>query len=215
MIRFDHVSEGPVQDLSFELGKGSTAKVVYGSDDMRHVFFAVATGLRRPNAGSVRLFGKDLYALNELDRLALFERIGVVPADGGMIGNLKAWENLLLPAWYHRGITAPDAERKVLALFRQLGLEERVLPRRMGQLPDRLTLYEKRAVALVRAMLMEPDILIYDSLFAGLDREASNHIVKLTGEYHAEKTGRVTVHLCPDDAVAAHLPADRTITLTH
>ncbi|MEX2164015.1 MAG: ATP-binding cassette domain-containing protein [Sulfuricaulis sp.] len=215
MISFDHVTEGPMRDLSFDLVAGTRAKAIYDSDERRNVFFSVITGLRRPAKGSVIWDGQDIYALEESERLTLFERSGVVPADGGLISNLKAWENLMLPAWYHRGVTAPQAERKVVDLFRQLGMTEAGLRRQMGQLPDQLTMYEKRAVALVRAMLMEPDILIYDSLFTGLDRESSDQIMSVTGEYHGKKPGRISLYLCADDAVSARLTTDQTITLTH
>jgi len=77
-----------------------------------------------------------------------------------------------------------------------------------------LSLYERRVVALARAMLMEPDILIYDFTFAGLERDAAQQLMKLTGEFHGRKAGRVSLYLCPDDAVSARLAADSTITLT-
>lgn len=215
MIRFNQVSDGSMQGLSFAFGQGATAKILFGSDDQKSELYAVLTGLHRPGAGRVFLFDEDLYALKERERLQLFRRIGVVPEDGGMISNLKAWENLLLPAWYHRGITAREAERDVVTIFRQLGLDEADLKKRMGRLPDQLTLYEKRAVALVRAMLMEPDILIYDFIFAGLDREAARRLMKITEGYHSRKAGRISVFLCPEEAISAQLPADHTINLAH
>ncbi len=215
MIRFDHVDNGAIRDLSFDLGQGVTAKVLFDSEDKKNDFFAILTGLRPPQAGRVLLLGEDVYALREKERLQLFQRIGVVPANGGMISNLKAWENLLLPIWYHRNVTAPEAEREVVRLFRQLDLDDAGLRKRMGQLPDQLTLYEKRAVALVRTMLMEPDILIYDFVFTGLDREATRRFMKLTEEYHDKKSGRVSMHLCPEDAVSERLSADHTINLAH
>ena len=215
MIRFDHVTQGPVRNLSFDLDRGGTAKILFDSEDRKNQFFRLLAGRRRPETGKILFFGEDLFARAEDERVALFQRIGVVPADGGMISNLKAWENLLLPAWYHRGLTAAQAERPVAAIFEQLGEGEAGLKQRMGELPDKLSLYERRAVALARAMLMEPDILIYDFTFAGLDRDAAQQLMKLTGEFHGRKAGRVSLYLCPDDAVSARLAADSTITLTH
>ena len=214
MIRFDHVTRGPISNLSFELDRGGTAKILFDSEDRKNQLFRLLAGRRRPETGKILFFGEDLFARAEDERVALFQRIGVVPADGGMISNLKAWENLLLPAWYHRGLTAEQAERPVTAIFEQLGEGEAGLKQRMGELPDRLSLYERRVVALARAMLMEPDILIYDFTFAGLDRDAAQQLMRLTGEYHGRKAGRVSLYLCPDDAVSARLAVDSTITLT-
>jgi phospholipid/cholesterol/gamma-HCH transport system ATP-binding protein len=214
MIRFESVTKGPVRNLSFELNSGGTAKILFDSEDRKNQFFRLLAGLRRPETGRILFFGEDLFAHEEDERLALFRRVGVVPADGGLISNLKAWENLLLPAWYHRGLTAEQAERPVVELFDQLGSGEAGLKRRMGELPGQLSLYERRVVALARAMLMEPDILIYDFTFAGLERDAAQQLMKLTGEFHGRKPGRVSLYLCPDDAVSARLVADSTITLT-
>jgi phospholipid/cholesterol/gamma-HCH transport system ATP-binding protein len=213
MIRFDHVTQGSVRNLSFDLDRGGTAKILFDSEDRKNLFFGMLAGRQRPETGKILFFGEDLFAHGENERLALFQRIGVVPADGGMISNLKAWENLLLPAWYHHGLTAQQAERPVAAIFEQLGEGEAGLKQRMGELPDKLSLYERRAVALARAMLMEPDILIYDFTFAGLERDAAQRLMKLTGEFHGRKPGRVSLYLCPDDAVSARLAADSTITL--
>jgi predicted ABC-type transport system involved in lysophospholipase L1 biosynthesis ATPase subunit len=215
MIRFESVTKGSVRNLSFDLDPGSTAKILFDSEDRKNLVFGLLAGLQRPEAGKVLFFDEDLFAHEEDVRLALFRRIGVVPAHGGLISNLKAWENLLLPAWYHRGLTAEQAERPVAEIFDQLEPGEAGLKQRMGELPGQLSLYERRVVALARAMLMEPDILIYDFTFAGLERDAAQQLMKLTGEFHGRKAGRVSLYLCPDDAVSARLATDSTITLTH
>ena len=214
MIRFERVTKGPVRNLSFNFESGGTAKILFDSEDRKNLLFGLLAGLRRPEAGKVLFFGEDVFAHEENERLALFQRIGVVPAHGGLISNLKAWENLLLPAWYHHGLTAEQAERPVAEIFDQLEPGEAGLKQRMGELPGQLSLYDRRVVALARAMLMEPDILIYDFTFTGLERDAAQRLMKLTGEFHGRKAGRVSLYLCPDDAVSARLAADNTITLT-
>jgi phospholipid/cholesterol/gamma-HCH transport system ATP-binding protein len=215
MIRFERVTKGPVRNLSFDLDSGGSAKMLFDSEDRKNILFGLLAGLQRPEAGKVLFFGEDLFAHEEKERLVLFQRIGVVPAHGGLISNLKAWENLLLPAWYHRGLTAEQAERPVAEIFDQLEPGEAGLKQRMGELPGQLSLYERRVVALARAMLMEPDILIYDFTFTGLERDTAQRLMKLTGEFHGRKAGRVSLYLCPDDAVSARLMADQTINLAH
>lgn len=215
MIRFERVTKGPLRHVSFDLDSGRSAKILFDSEDRKNNLFSLLTGRQRPEAGKITFFGEDLFAHRENERVALFQRIGVVPADGGMISNLKAWENLLLPAWYHRGLTAPEAEPLVSKIFEQLDPGESGLKRRLGELPDKLSLYERRAVALARAMLMEPDILIYDFISAGLERDAAQRLMQLAGEFHGRKAGRVSLYLCPNDAVSARLTVDHTITMAH
>lgn len=215
MIRFDRVRGETFGEISFELEAGATARIIFDSQEQNNELFGVLTGLRRPRAGEVRLLDQNLHALDEIGRLAWFQRIGVVPEDGGLISNLKAWENLMLPAWYHHGLTARTAEPEVVQIFQRLGQDENSLRRWLGRLPGQLSLTEKRSVALARAMLMQPEIMIYDSIFAGLERAAAQRLMDLTREYHAGKPGRVSLYLCADDAMSARLAADHTVTLTH
>jgi phospholipid/cholesterol/gamma-HCH transport system ATP-binding protein len=215
MIRLDTVSAGMVRDLSFTIEAGVAVKILFDSAEQKNPLCAALSGLRRPDAGHVVLLDQDIYELREKDRLPLFQRVAMVPEFGGLISNLKAWENLMLPAWYHRGRAASDVEREVVTLFRKLGVDEAALRERMGKLPDQLTLHDRRAVALARAMLMEPEVLIYDFIFAGLERDAAERMLQLTREFHGAKPGRMSLYLCPDDAISARLPADRTITLVH
>ena len=78
----------------------------------------------------------------------------------------------------------------------------------MGKLPDRLTALERRLVALVRALLPEPELLVYDFLTSGLDAGAADRLLRLTQRLHGEKPGRVSVYLCPDDAASETIRAD-------
>lgn len=215
MIRFDHVRGDSIRELSFELKQGATAKILFDSQEQKGELFGILTGLRRPRVGTVLLWGANLHALRETERLAQFQRIGVVPEDGGLVSNLKAWENLMLPVWYHHETAAREVERDVLKIFSKLGQDEDGLRRWLGRLPDQLSLPEKRSVALVRAMLMQPDILIYDSIFTGLERDTAQRLMGLTREYHAGKPGRISLYLCPDDATSVRLATDHTITLSH
>jgi len=215
MIRLDSVSAGAVRDFSLTCDAGEAVKILFDSAEQKNPLCAALAGLLRPDSGGVILFDQDIYQLWEKDRLPFFQRVAMVPEYGGLISNLKAWENLVLPAWYHRGRAAPDVEGEVVTLFRRLGYDEAALRARMGRLPDQLTLHDKRAVALVRAMLMEPEVLIYDFIFAGLERDAAEHMMQLTREFHGTRPGRISLYLCPDDAISARLPADQTITLAH
>lgn len=215
MIRFDRVRGETFGEISFELATNATGKIIFDSQEQKKELFGVLTGLRQPRTGNVLLRGAKLHALGEREQLEQYQHIGVVPEDGGLISNLKAWENLVLPVWYHHGQSAREVERDVVKIFGRLGQDEDGLRRWMGQLPGRLTLHEKRSVALTRAMLMQPEIMIYDSIFAGLERAAAQRLMDLTREYHAGKPGRVSLYLCADDAMSARLAADHTITLTH
>src|SRR3989338_7774043 len=192
MIRLENVTRGAIHDLSLEVAAGQVCRLTVPSRDIKDELFALLAGHAPPDEGRVRLFDTDVYALAEPQRIGLYRRVGMVPEQGGLISNLKAWENILLPAWYHRKLDAAAADLRAL----------------MGKLPDRLTALERRLVALVRALLPEPEILVYDLLTSGLDAGAADRLLRLTQRLHGEKTGRVSVYLCPDDAASETIRAD-------
>lgn len=213
VLGLENVSVGPLRKLSLTLSAGQTARLTIASQDAKSTLFALLAGHRAPESGTVRLFGEDLYALPEDVRVPLYRRAGFVPEQGGLISNLKAWENLLLPAAYHQGLDAGAAEARVVALWREAETGGADLREVMGRLPDRLTAFERRVVALIRALLPQPDLLVYDFLSSGLDAGSAARLYALTRRFHGEKPGRVSVYLCADDAASATLPADVTLRL--
>lgn len=215
VLRAEQLSTGLVRDLSFEVPAGGVCKLLVSSRDRRNELVALLSGLAPPARGRLWLLGEDLYRLQEAQRIRLFRRVGVVLEDGGLITNLKAWENILLPSMYHYGKTAADVEPQVAALFQELYPGEPDLRRIMGRLPDQLSLYERRLVALVRAFLLDPELMLYDFLVAGVDRDSAARLIAATERFHAARPGRVSVYLCGDDAASARIEADQTIELEH
>ncbi len=107
-------------------------------------------------------------------RLGEAAPLAIVAPRGGLVGNLKVWENLVLPIAYHeneRGAAPLDEfEPRAEGLFRELGILRERFAELCALLPDRLTEFERRLTAFVRAMLAEPEIMLYDGLFDGLTR---------------------------------------------
>lgn len=104
-----------------------------------------------------------------LDALAEYPNSAIVSNYGGLISNLRVWENIALPAQYHDIEVGGKLEDTVVNLFDKCGLrDEKTLTALLLKLPDQLSLYEKRLVGFVRAMLMTPEIMVYDSLHEGL-----------------------------------------------
>jgi phospholipid/cholesterol/gamma-HCH transport system ATP-binding protein len=122
---------------------------------------------------------------SESQRAALLKTLGeqpgvvIVPHNGGLISNLRVWENIILPVQYHGIELAGGLEDNVARLLRQCGLEtEAAVSELLLKLPDQLSLYEKRLAGFVRAMLMSPELLIYDSTNEGLSRKELARAVK-------------------------------------
>ncbi|BCK87734.1 hypothetical protein MIZ01_1526 [Sideroxyarcus emersonii] len=119
-----------------------------------------------------------LVVRSESQRAALLKSLGeqpgvvIVPHNGGLISNLRVWENIVLPVQYHGIELAGKLEDNVARLLNQCGLpDEAAVTELLLKLPDQLSLYEKRLVGFVRAMLMSPELIIYDSMLEGLSRK--------------------------------------------
>lgn len=95
----------------------------------------------------------------------------IVANNGGLISNLRVWENVILPVQYHGIQVGGKLEESVISLFEKAGVrDEKNLSALLAKLPDQLSLFEKRLVGFVRAMLMAPEMMVYDSLHEGLSR---------------------------------------------
>ncbi len=209
MLHLENVTAGVIQGLSLDVGAGQVCRLTLSSHDIKGDLFALLAGHAPPARGRVRLLGTDVYQ-TESGRVGLYRRIGIVPEQGGLISNLKTWENILLPAWHHRRLDAAAAEPCVVALWHEADPGAGDLREIMGRLPDRLTTFERRLAALIRALLPEPDLLVYDFLTFGLDAAAAGRLLGLTQRFHGEKPGRVSIYLCPDDAMSEKIRADVT-----
>jgi len=107
----------------------------------------------------------------------------VVPPDGGFVGNLKVWENLVLPSAYHGQPNVEELDARAGSIFRRIGCG-RSGAELCAQLPGRLSHLELRCAAFVRAMLVEPEIMVYDSLFEGLTRAEVEQVLAFDRVFH-------------------------------
>jgi ABC-type transporter Mla maintaining outer membrane lipid asymmetry ATPase subunit MlaF len=147
----------------------------------------------RPRAGS-RLFvlGAEVGALPEPERRALLGRVGFVPADGGLISSLNAWENISLPVSYHSPERIAGVFAEAQALLEELGgVDDGMLAR----LPEDLTPYEKRLAAFVRALLENPQLLVVEDLAAGLGPTKKQRIARFGEVYRRRCPGGTFVQI--------------------
>lgn len=135
-----------------------------------------------------------------LQELSAQREAVVVAHDGGLISNLNIWENLSLPIHYHSSQIGDGLEGKVVELFRQCGLpgdaEVRLL---LGKLPGELPLYEKRLAGFVRAMLVEPELMVYDRIYDGLARDDAERVAHFDKLFHLYFPFRISVLLSFDE----------------
>jgi len=154
-----------VQTLDFEMEPGKVVEITGRSGSGKSTLLNMLSGMLTPTSGKVFLDDTDLYALDEkaLARLRN-EKIGLIPQGHTALLSLTVLENVLLPSiLYSRGTPPEDRARELIA---DVGLETMINAK-----PNELSGGELRRMAIARAMLMRPGILLADEPTAGLDNE--------------------------------------------
>jgi hypothetical protein len=105
-------------------------------------------------------------ALDFAERTALRARIAFLPAAGGLISHLNAWENIVLPLGFHSPERLHGIAGCVQDLLAGLGTEPHAL---LAKLPEEMTLYEKKVAGCVRMMLEAPELVLAEDLTGGLE----------------------------------------------
>ena len=139
--------------------------------------------------------------------------IAVVAGGGGFVANLKVWENLALPASYFGKASLAELEAHAERLFREFGIARERFAELCALLPDRLSTFERRLAAFVRAMLVEPEIMIYDGLFEGLARAEADTAARFDLAFRLRFPFRTALFIEAQDPSAAALNGCATFRL--
>jgi len=125
---------------------------------------ALAAGITRPARGSCRLFGRELVAGFEHERLALRLRVGLVFDGGRLLHHLTLAENIALPLRYHFDDGGAAIDQRIRALVEFTGLEPWAESR-----PADVNRNWAQRIGLARALALKPEVLLLDSPLTGLD----------------------------------------------
>ncbi|AMV71388.1 hypothetical protein JCM30471_32270 [Desulfuromonas carbonis] len=188
---------------------GGMAVILTPKDEYNSDLARLLLGLVLPPQGRVELFEREPGRLNERDGRELRRRIGTVAAAGGLISNLKAWENLLLPTLYHRKLS-----RETLASAGRAALDRVGYQGQEMALPGLMNLFQRKQVGFARALLLDPDLMIYESLLFGLNQRERNLLLDIARSFHGEKAGRTSLFLTSDPGLPRLLPEAEVHYLT-
>lgn len=184
-----------LQDIAFAVGAGEALAIVGASGSGKSTLLGLLAGLDLPSAGSVRIAGQDIFALDEDARAELRgDKVGFVFQSFQLLPALTALENVMLP------LELANAER---VRERSIALLERVgLGGRLTHYPRQLSGGEQQRVALARAFAPAPQLLLADEPTGNLDAATGASIIDLMFEMNAEQ-GTTLVLVTHDEALAA------------
>jgi phospholipid/cholesterol/gamma-HCH transport system ATP-binding protein len=163
-----------LRGVSFALDKDETLVIMGGSGSGKTVLLRSIAGLIRPDGGELHVFGIDISSLTEEELLPIRRRMGYVFQGAALFDSLTVYENVAFPLREHTSLPETEIERRVLHVLSLVGLGEDVL----GKLPSELSGGMRKRVGIARALVIEPQMLLFDEPTAGLDPTNS----KMVGE---------------------------------
>jgi phospholipid/cholesterol/gamma-HCH transport system ATP-binding protein len=196
-----------LRGLSFQLERGETLVVMGGSGSGKTVLLRHVAGLIRPDAGEVRVFGIAIERLSEEELLPIRRRMGYVFQGAALFDSLSVRENVAFPLREHTSLSEPEIQERILHVLSLVGLGADVLP----LLPSELSGGMRKRVGIARALVIEPELMLFDEPTAGLDPTNSKMVGELIVQLKAGAgdTSIVVTH----DVELARTVADRLAIL--
>lgn len=158
------------------------ALVLVGPVEAGSAVLRALVGIDRPDAGTARILGDEIAALPPSRAADVLRRVGFHPRSGSLLANLTLRENLLLPLQFHRRLTAAEAHRAAAEALARFGLDEAPEVR-----PEEAALPVRRRVALARAVVLDPELLVLDDPLDDLDEDVAAEVVAALAAWVRER----------------------------
>jgi phospholipid/cholesterol/gamma-HCH transport system ATP-binding protein len=162
-----------LRGVSFRLHRGET-KVLFGvAGSGKSVLLKLALGLLKPDAGTITVLGQEVSAMPEQDLFELRRKIGMVFQESALFDSMTVEENVAFRLMEEH-VPAKEIRERVTEALRFVELEHT-----LDKFPAQLSGGMRRRVAIARAIITQPEIILYDSPTGGLDPITSTTIVEL------------------------------------
>src|ERR1700736_5432543 len=150
--------------LDMDIPRGRITAVMGPSGTGKTTLLRLITGQVRADAGSIKVAGLELQGMRRADLYALRRRMGMLFQNGALLTDFNVFENVAFPIREHTDLPERLIRQLVLTKLQAVGLRGAA-----DLMPSELSGGMSRRVALARAIVMDPEILIYDEPFVGLD----------------------------------------------
>jgi phospholipid/cholesterol/gamma-HCH transport system ATP-binding protein len=209
-VRQLHVAFGKQQvlrDVNLPVPRGQTLAIIGESGCGKTVLLKTIIDLIRPTSGEVLFDGKDLSNLQGLELVQQRIRFGFLFQYSALFDSMTIGQNVAFPLRQHKRMSDGQVQEIVLARLAEVGLPEAVVVKKPAELSGGM----RKRVGLARALVMNPEVLLYDEPTTGLDPIMSDVINELI--MSTRRTHLVTSILVTHDMRTARKVADRVVML--
>src|SRR5450432_2103319 len=178
-IRFENVTlafddKVVLDNISFRLPHGETKAIFGVAGSGKSTILKLALGLMKPDSGRIYVLGEEVTEMTENQLFVLRSQIGMVFQESALFDSRTVRENVAFRLMEEGSVSEDEIERRVREALSFVELE-----RTVDMFPSELSGGMRRRVAIARAIVTQPEILLYDSPTGGLDPVTSNTIIEL------------------------------------
>jgi phospholipid/cholesterol/gamma-HCH transport system ATP-binding protein len=163
-----------LRGVSFRLPFGETKALFGVAGAGKSTILKLSLGLLKPDAGRITVLGHDVTQMQEKDLFDLRAKIGMVFQESALFDSLTVAENVAFRLMEEHGVYDGEIDNRVREALRFVELEHTIT-----MFPSELSGGMRRRVAIARAIITKPELLLYDSPTGGLDPVTSNTIIEL------------------------------------
>ena len=160
--------------ISFRLNKGETKAIFGVAGSGKSTILKLSIGLVKPDRGTIYTLGEDVTRMREEELFDLRRKVGIVFQESALFDSLTVRENVAFRLYEEGDVPEHEIEERVREVLRFVELE-----RTLDMFPASLSGGMRRRVAIARAIITQPEVLLYDSPTGGLDPVTSTTIVEL------------------------------------
>ncbi len=163
-----------LDEISFRLPRGETKAIFGVAGSGKSTILKLVLGLIKPDQGRIFVLGENVTEMREEDLFELRRKIGMVFQESALFDSLTVRENVAFRLLEEGDVSDEETEKRVREALRFVELENTI-----DKYPSELSGGMRRRVAIARAIITQPEVILYDSPTGGLDPVTSNTIIEL------------------------------------